>query len=51
MKNSSSLAPAVGFLAFISGLILLADPKCRHGCKTVAEHLIVSGARLFTGQA
>lgn len=32
------------WLAFaVAGLALLADPKCKHGCRTVAEHVFTYG--------
>ncbi|MBI4502826.1 MAG: hypothetical protein HY700_16900 [Gemmatimonadetes bacterium] len=51
MRSNASSGAAWGFVAFIGGLILLSDPGCKHGCKTLAEHLVISGARLFTGRA
>ena len=36
-----------GLLAIVVGLVLLADPKCKHGCRTVAEHLFEGGVRLL----
>ncbi len=35
-------------LLIVGGGYLLSDPHCKHGCRTVAEHLIVSGIGGFT---
>ena len=41
-----------GFLAValvIGGLVLLSDPQCKHGCRTVAQHLITIGGESLLG--
>jgi hypothetical protein len=40
-----------GILALLTGIALFSDPKCKHGCQSVAEHLVVTGVRLLTGRA
>ncbi len=51
MKETMGSSVGVGILALLAGIILVSDPKCKHGCQTVAEHLLVTGARLLTGRA
>ena len=43
MQLSKSLRYA---LIFIAGVYLLSKPQCRHGCRTVAEHLLSYGFKL-----
>jgi hypothetical protein len=31
------------FVAVLAGAVLLSKPNCRHGCKTVAQHLFSYG--------
>lgn len=33
----------LGFLLFMLGLLLLQKPNCKHGCRTIAEHLLTDG--------
>jgi len=33
----------IGFLLVIGGAVLLSNPRCPRGCKTVAEHLLSHG--------
>src|SRR5882724_3469113 len=42
MKN---LAVPLGFLAV--GILLMSNPNCRKGCRTVAEHLVNHGLEDF----
>jgi len=42
MKN---LAIPLGFLAV--GILLMSNPNCRKGCRTVAEHLVNHGLEDF----
>lgn len=46
MRNTSQLRWA---LALLAGVYLLSDPRCRHGCRTVAEHLIDHGIQGLLG--
>lgn len=39
----------IGVLLIIGGLILLSDPGCGAGCRTVAEHLFAHGWRRLFG--
>jgi hypothetical protein len=34
---------AIGLGLGIAGLLLLSNPRCSRGCKTVAEHLLSHG--------
>ncbi len=43
MKNDSSNAIAVGLLVLIAGVVLLSDPQCKRGCRTVGGHLLEHG--------
>ena len=43
MKNQFVLALLFAGL----GVVLLSDPKCRRGCRTVAEHLLSHGIEDF----
>jgi len=45
MKNDSSNAIAVGFLVLIAGAVLLSNPRCKRGCRTVGEHLFEDGIK------
>ncbi len=51
MKEAVASSMAVGVFAILSAIVLLSNPRCKHGCQTVAEHLLVTGARLLTGRA
>lgn len=35
----------LAWLALVAGVVLLLDPGCRGGCRTVAEHLLVHGLK------
>jgi len=37
----------VGGLLILGGLILVVDPQCKCGCRTVGEHLIKVGVGLI----
>lgn len=51
MSRQTQNQIAMGILLAASGMILLSDPKCKCGCRTVAEHLIKAGFGLISGQA
>ncbi len=40
----------LGALLVIGGIALLGDPKCKCGCRSVAEHLLKVGFGLLSGQ-
>ena len=31
------------FVAALAGMVLMSKPNCRHGCRTLAEHLLNYG--------
>lgn len=45
MKKLSSQPLALAALAVGIGLILASNPRCREGCRTLAEHLINHGLK------
>jgi hypothetical protein len=45
MKNQNSVMLTGGICLF--GLWLLSQPRCRRGCRTVAEHLLEHGLEDF----
>ena len=51
MSQQTQNQVAVGILLVAGGMVLLSDPKCKCGCRTVAEHLIKAGFGLISGQA
>lgn len=51
MNRRASDSNAFGILLFIGGIALLSDPKCKCGCRTLAEHLIKAGFNLLGGTA
>ena len=51
MSRQTQNQIAMGILLVAGGMILLGDPKCKCGCRTVAEHLIKAGFGLISGQA
>jgi di/tricarboxylate transporter len=40
-----------GILFMAGGVVLLSDPKCKCGCRTLAGHLLKVGFSLITGWA
>jgi hypothetical protein len=40
-------AVRVGSLLILGGLIVVVDPQCKCGCRTVGEHLIKVGVGLI----
>lgn len=34
---------SVALWAFVAGVVLLLDPQCKAGCRTLAEHLLTHG--------
>jgi hypothetical protein len=51
MNRRGSDSNALGIFLLLGGIALLSDPKCRCGCRTVAEHLIKAGFSLLSGSA
>ena len=51
MSSRSQDQIALGILFAVGGIVLLSDPKCNCGCRTVAEHLLKAGFGLLSGQA
>ena len=45
MKNGNLLV--VSSAVLVIGLVLLSQPKCHKGCRTVAEHLVEHGIQDF----
>jgi hypothetical protein len=41
MKVNNKVYYALGLIGV--GFLLLRNPHCKHGCKTMAEHLIADG--------
>lgn len=35
----------VALLMLLAGAVLLLDPSCKAGCRTLAEHLVVHGLK------
>jgi len=40
----------ITFLIVVSAIVLLSDPRCTGGCRTLAEHLFRHGLQRFFGQ-
>jgi hypothetical protein len=51
MNNRASDSKGLGILLVIVGIALLSDPKCKCGCRTIAEHLLKAGFGLLSGRA
>ena len=43
MKNN----PGLVILGVVVGMWLLSNPRCKRGCRTVAEHLVTHGIDEF----
>lgn len=39
----------VALAVLVGGAVLLSDPHCKHGCRTLAQHLIVAGGESLFG--
>jgi len=50
MSRQSQNRVGIGILVAAGGIILLSDPKCKCGCRTLAEHLLKAGFALLNGQ-
>jgi hypothetical protein len=51
MKKDTSNALATGLLVLIAGAVLLSNPRCERGCRTVGEHLLTHGLETLLGLA
>lgn len=40
----------IGAAAVIVGLILVSDPRCKAGCRSIAQHLIAHSLKDFFGE-
>jgi hypothetical protein len=49
MSGRAANSVGLGLLLLFGGIALMSDPKCKCGCKTVAEHLITAGFNLLGG--
>jgi hypothetical protein len=49
MNSRGSNSIGLGVLLVVGGIALLSDPKCRCGCRTLAEHLLKAGFGLLSG--
>ena len=49
MNSRASNSVGLGVLLVVGGMALLSDPKCKCGCRTLAEHLIKAGLGLLSG--
>jgi hypothetical protein len=49
MNSRASNSIGLGVLLVVGGMALLSDPKCKCGCRTLAEHLIKAGFGLLSG--
>jgi len=51
MSARASNSIGLGLLIVTGGLALASDPKCKCGCRTLAEHLIKAGFNLLLRSA
>ena len=51
MNSRTANSIGFGILLLVGGIALLSDPKCKCGCQTLAEHLIMAGVGLLGGTA
>ena len=51
MNSRAGNSIGLGILLMVGGITLLSDPKCKCGCRTLAEHLIKAGIGLLSGTA
>lgn len=49
MKNKNSNALVGGLLVLFTGAVLLSNPRCERGCRTIGEHLISHGLQAIFG--
>jgi hypothetical protein len=50
MANLESKALLTGLVVVGVAALLLSDPRCKRGCRTVAQHLLEHGVeKLFAG--
>jgi len=48
MSSRAGNSLGVGVVLMLAGIALLSDPKCKCGCRTLAEHLLKAGFDLLT---
>ncbi len=41
-EGAAKMKP-IAFWIFVAGVVLLLDPRCTRGCRTLAEHLVSHG--------
>ncbi len=49
MNSKKADSTGLGILLVVGGIALLSDPKCKCGCRTLAEHLVKAGFGLLSG--
>ena len=47
MANDKSNILTIAVIAILLGAVMLSDPRCDRGCKTLAQHLIGHGLDFF----
>jgi len=51
MRKSDANKLGLGLFLMLAGVTLASDPRCKCGCKTLAEHLFKAGLDLLGGQS
>ena len=49
MSNRGLNSTKLAVLVLLGGTLLLVNPKCKCGCRTLAEHLIKAGFGVLAG--
>ena len=49
MNSRASNSIGLAVLLVVGGMALLSDPKCKCGCRTLAEHLFKASFGLLSG--
>jgi hypothetical protein len=49
MSKATSNSLAAGVVVLCVGALLLSNPRCDRGCRTVGEHLITHGVEAILG--
>lgn len=47
MSKQAQNSMGLGIVLLFAGIVLMSDPQCGCGCKTVAEHLFKAGIDLL----
>jgi hypothetical protein len=50
MSSRASNSAELGIVFLVGGIVLLSDPNCKCGCRTIAEHLLKAGFGLLSGR-